>query len=467
MTRTVVIDVVGLTRSLLGAATPRITRFAQAGATAVIAPAFPAVTCTAQANYLTGHTPAAHGIVGNGWYERDQAEVRFWKQSNHLIQARKLWENLRADNPAFTCAQLFWWYNMYSAADYSITPRPLYPADGRKVFDIHTWPYSIRSEIKRDLGEFPFPAFWGPAAGLDTPQGPADSVSRWIAASSKWIEQRYQPTLSLIYLPHLDYNLQRLGPRAAIIPEDLARIDAIVGNLLDYFQGRSVQVVLLSEYGITEVDTPIHLNRLFRERGWLAIKDELGLEALDCGASRVFAVADQQVAHIYLNDTSLENEVRELLEGTSGVSKVLGGAEKHHAGLGHTRAGDLVAVAAERAWFTYYYWLEDRLAPDFARTVDIHRKPGYDPVELFLDPKLGRVKLRILWRLLQKRLGFRTLLDVVPLDASLVKGSHGRRPADTADWPLIITSRTDLLPGTQLDSVEVYGVLKRHLEPAA
>jgi predicted AlkP superfamily pyrophosphatase or phosphodiesterase len=356
---------------------------------------------------------------------------------------------------------------MYSAADYSITPRPLYPADGRKVFDIHTWPYSIRSEIKRDLGEFPFPAFWGPAAGLDTPQGPADSVSRWIAASSKWIEQRYQPTLSLIYLPHLDYNLQRLGPRAAIIPEDLARIDAIVGDLLDYFQGRSVQVVLLSEYGITEVDTPIHLNRLFRERGWLAIKDELGLEALDCGASRVFAVADHQVAHIYLNDTSLENEVRELLEGTSGVSKVLGGAEKHHAGLDHARAGDLVAVAAERAWFTYYYWLEDRLAPDFARTVDIHRKPGYDPVELFLDPKLGRVKLRILWRLLQKRLGFRTLLDVVPLDASLVKGSHGRRPADTADWPLIITSRTDLLPGTQLDSVEVYGVLKRHLEPAA
>src|SRR5205807_8117978 len=165
--------------------------------------------------YLTGATASGHGIVGNGWYDRNLAEVQFWKQSNHLVGGKKLWEELRERDPSFTCAKLFWWYNMYSTADYSITPRPMYPADGRKVFDIYAFPFSIRAEIKKDLGDFPFATFWGPAAGIQTPQGAPDAASRWIAESAKWIENRHQPTLSLIYLPHLDYNLQRYGPDAA------------------------------------------------------------------------------------------------------------------------------------------------------------------------------------------------------------------------------------------------------------
>ena len=163
-----------------------------------------------------------------------------------------------------------------------------------------------------------------------------------------------------------------------------------------------MDVVLLSEYGTSAVDTPVHLNRLFREQGWLTLKEELGLELLDCGASRVFAVADHQVAHVYLNDLTLENSVRSLLEKQSRIAEVWGAAEKKLHGLDHPRAGDLIAVAKERAWFTYYYWLEDRSAPDFARTVDIHRKPGYDPVELFLDPAIPLVKAKIAWRLLKK-----------------------------------------------------------------
>jgi predicted AlkP superfamily pyrophosphatase or phosphodiesterase len=375
---------------------------------------------------------------------------------------------------------------MYSSADYSITPRPMYPADGRKVFDVYTWPYSIRTEIKKDLGEFPFPAFWGPAAGVDTPQGRADAASRWIVESAKWIENKYQPTLNLVYLPHLDYNLQRHGPFEAgragcpqpadvsgsgavrplrpttpAIHRDLQQIDAMVGDLISFFQSRSIQVLLLSEYGITNVDTPIHLNRLFREKGWVMIKDELGLEMLDCGASKVFAVADHQVAHIYLNDRLLETEVIALLENTPGVASVMSAREKIEAGMNHPRAGDLIAVAAERAWFTYYYWLDDRKAPDFARCVDIHRKPGYDPVELFLDPKIPAVKLKILWRLLQKKLGFRMLMDVIPLDATLVKGSHGCRPASTADWPVVITEQRAGLAAPVIDSTEVYQIIKR------
>jgi len=515
MNRLAVINVVGLTEALIGEHTPRLAEFRRRGALAHIAPAFPAVTCTAQSNYLTGKTPSQHGIVGNGWLNRELAEVQFWKQSNHLVQQQKIWDALRDQSglvtrhsSPVTCANCFWWFNMYSSVDYSITPRPIYKTDGGKVFDVYSWPYSIREEIKKDLGEFPFFSFWGPAAGIDSPQGNADAASRWIAESAKWIENKFSPTLNLIYLPHLDYNLQRHGVYAGstgvapvvsgLLPEtdggrtsdlsssalqqstspheirrdacatnpkihpDLREVDAIVGGLIDYFSQRGVPVILLSEYGITNVDTPVHLNRIFREQGWLTAKDELGLEILDAGASKVFAVADHQVAHVYLNDPALENSVREVLEKTSGVEKVLGRAEKIAAGIDHPRAGDLMAVAAENAWFTYYYWLDDARAPDFARTVDIHRKPGYDPVELFLDPKIPFPKLKIAWRLLQKKLGFRRLMDVIPLDATLVKGSHGRRPAGKKDWPVLITSQPEWLDAQQIESTDVFQILRRH-----
>lgn len=500
MKRTAVINVVGLTRSLIGEHTPRIRDFAARGAQAVVTPAFPAVTCTAQSTYLTGTTPSAHGVVGNGWYNRELAEVQFWKQSNHLVHGRKIWDELRAKSalrtpaatPAqpFTVAKLFWWYNMYSGADYSITPRPIYPADGRKVFDIYTNPGPVRHEIQRDLGSFPFPTFWGPAAGKQSPAGPPDAASRWIAESAKWIENKFRPTLSLIYLPHLDYNLQRYGtygnqPLARtpttlapsegvrgtpvlnpLIFPDLRAIDAIVGDLIDYFSARGIQVVLLSEYGITNVREPIHLNRLFREFGepWLAIREELGRELLDPGASRVFAVADHQVAHVYLNNPALANKVRGFIERHADAV-VLGSQEKAAAGIDHPRAGDLIAIAPERAWFTHYHWLDDACAPDFARTVDIHRKPGYDPVELFADPALSplALKAKIAWRLLQKQLGFRMLMDVIPLDASLVKGSHGRRPENQADWPVFITGRSELLQSPQMEATDVYHALVRQV----
>jgi predicted AlkP superfamily pyrophosphatase or phosphodiesterase len=469
MNRLAVINVVGLAESLICDKTPRIMEFYRRGACANISPAFPAVTCTAQSNYLTGKLPVEHGIVGNGWFNRELAEVHFWKQSNHLVQSPKIWHALKQLDERFTVANCFWWFNMYSNVDYSITPRPIYRADGGKIFDVYSWPYSIREEIKKDLGEFPFFGFWGPAAGIKTPQGSADCASRWIAESAKWIENKYSPRLTLVYLPHLDYNLQRHGPFAgtALNPaifHDLQAIDSIVGDLIDFFGKRGVQVILLSEYGITNVDTPIHLNRVFRRHGWLALKDELGLEILDAGASRVFAVADHQVAHIYLNDPSLENSVRDILEETPEIGTLLGRDEKVGAGVDHPRAGDFVAFAAENAWFTYYYWDDDACAPDFARTVDIHRKPGYDPVELFLDPKIPQPKLKIAWRLLQKKLGFRMLMDVIPLDASLVKGSHGRRPADKRDWPVIITEKPGLLGAKQIESTDVFQILLRHFD---
>jgi predicted AlkP superfamily pyrophosphatase or phosphodiesterase len=458
ISRLAVINVVGLSQSCLGRHTPKLNAFISRSSLSTIHPAFPAVTCTAQSNYLTGQTPTTHGIVANGWYNRELAEVQFWKQSNHLVTAPKIWDVLHKEQPGFTCAKLFWWYNMYSTADYTITPRPIYPADGRKVFDIYTHPPSIREDIKKDLGEFPFPAFWGPAAGIRGKFAP-DQVSRWIAESAKWIERQYAPTLSLIYLPHLDYNLQRLGPNHPEISQDYVRIDNIVGDLITYFETRGITPLVVSEYGISQVNNPIHLNRLFRQKGWVAIREELGLELLDAGASRAFAVADHQVAHIYVNDFAILNDVRAVLEKIPGVEKILGPVEKREAGLDHPRAGDLIAVADENSWFTYYYWLDDSRAPDFARTVDIHRKPGYDPVELFLDPAIKAPMARIALKLLRKKLGFRMLMNLIPVDATLVKGSHGRIPTNRNEWPLLIAP-----PGVapiELKSTDLFDVISR------
>jgi predicted AlkP superfamily pyrophosphatase or phosphodiesterase len=422
--RLAVLNIVGLSKSLLGANAPGITAFAEKHGLQTYAPAFPALTTTAQSSILTGTPPEKHGIVANGWYDRETAEVRFWKQSNHIVHGEKVWDTLRKTVPGFTCAKLFWWYNMHSTADFTITPRPLYPADGSKHFDIHTQPMAMREEIKADLGPFPFPAFWGPAAGI--------ASSEWIAASAKWVEEKHSPTLSLVYLPHLDYCLQKDGPAAPNIPAEVRSIDRVATDLIRFYESRGVRVMLLSEYGISPVNKPLHLNRLFREKGWLSIKDELARETLDYGGCKAFAVADHQIAHIYINDPTIENEVRALLESTPGIAEIRP--------RNHSRSGDLIAIAEPDAWFTYYYWTDNAKAPDYARTIDIHRKPGYDPCELFIDPAIPFPKAKIAKFLLKKKLGIRGLLEVIPLDPTLVKGSHGSDQVPNSEKPVLIGS---------------------------
>jgi predicted AlkP superfamily pyrophosphatase or phosphodiesterase len=455
LTRVAVLDVVGLTSRMLGPDMPRLTAWARDAAVAHVAPAFPAVTCTAQSDYLTGQPPSVHGIVGNGWYSREDAEVRFWKQADGLVQAPRIWQAARAAAPDFTCANLFWWFNMYSAADYSVTPRPMYPADGRKIPDVYTAPGHLRTVLQHDLGTFPLFEFWGPRASIRSTQ--------WIAAAARHVELARPATLTLVYLPHLDYNLQRVGPGDPRAAADLRQVDEVCGDLIAFFESRGVRVVVLSEYGLCDVSRPVHLNRAFREAGLIEVRQELGLEVLDPGASAAFAVADHQVAHVYVNDRSKLHEVRGILERTPGVERVLDEAGQRELRVDHGRSGDLVAVAERDAWFTYYYWLDDRRAPDYARTVDIHRKPGYDPVELFLDPAIRFPMLKVGWTLARRRAGFRTLLDVIPLDATLVRGSHGRADAPGPDGPVLI-SRDHALVGTRpLASVDVYDVLLRHL----
>lgn len=454
MKRTLVLDVVGMTPALLAHA-PNLRRLAERGAMRPLTTVTPAVTTTAQSTMLTGSLPREHGIVANGWYFRDLSEVMFWRQSNALVSGEKIWDAARKRNPAFTCAKLFWWYNMYASVDFAVTPRPMYPADGRKLPDIYTRPPGLREELQATLGEFPLFRFWGPAADIVS--------SRWIAQSALRVFEQYRPTLSLVYLPHLDYNLQRLGPHHPAIATDVAQIDEVCGELIDAADRAGAHVVVLSEYGITEVSNPVHINRALRRAGWLRVRRELGLEQIDAGASDAFAVADHQIAHVYVSRPELIDEVARTLHALPGVGRVLDAEGKREFGIDHPRSGELVAIARADSWFTYYHFLDDSLAPDYARTVDIHRKPGYDPVELFIDPALPFPKLHIARRLLQKKLGMRYLMDVIPLDASLVKGSHGR-PTDRAeDGPLFITTAPELLADWPVAATEVKPLLLSHM----
>jgi len=455
MRPTFVLDVVGLTPSLIGANTPNISRLLERGGMRTIREVLPAVTATVQSTFLTGAAPSEHGCVANGWYFRDLAEVLMWRQSNKLVAGEKVWEAARRRDPTFTCAKLFWWYNMYSTADYTVTPRPMYPADGRKLPDIYTQPAGLRDELNARLGTFPLFHFWGPTADIVS--------SRWIGDCALQVYEQYKPTLTLVYLPHLDYDLQRLGPSDARIGEQVRAVDEVCGALIERAERAGAAVIVLSEYGMSDVSGAVNVNRVLRRAGWLRVREELGRELLDAGASDAFALADHQLAHVYVARPELVTEVKSTLEALPGVEHVLDDEGKRAAGLDHPRSGELVAISRKDRWFSYYYWLDDERAPDFARTVEIHRKPGYDPVELFLDPSMVLPSMQVGWRLLKKTAGLRTLMDVIPLDPSLVRGSHGRLAENPREAPVLISSEAELLPEGTVSATRIKDLILRHV----
>jgi predicted AlkP superfamily pyrophosphatase or phosphodiesterase len=455
MRPTIVLLVVGLSPRHLGPHTPKLSALARAGAMRPLKTVTPAVTCSVQATFMTGGLPREHGIVGNGWLFRDLLEVWLWRQSNRLVTGEKIWEAGKRRDPAFTAANLFWWYNMGASHDVGVTPRPIYKADGRKLPDCYAQPLELREELTAALGPFPLFRFWGPATDI--------SSSRWIADAALHVRRTRAPTLSLVYLPHLDYDLQRFGPDDPRIAKSLAEIDAVAGDLVADAERDGARVVVLSEYGITGVSKPIHINRALRQAGLLRVRVEDGEEHLDVPQSGAFAVSDHQIAHVYVNDPRLIREVKAIVGSLPGVERVFDAAEQREIGHDHPRSGELVAIAEPEAWFTYYYWLDDARAPDFARLVEIHRKPGYDPVELFIDPAIRFPKLAVGARLAKRALGLRALMDVIPLDASLVKGSHGRPTAGEADGPLFITSEPHLVTDAALAATDVKRLILAHV----
>jgi predicted AlkP superfamily pyrophosphatase or phosphodiesterase len=449
MKKTVVIDIVGLSSNLIGEHTPFLKKYLAGRNLATIKPVLPAVTTSVQSTYVTGKWPSEHGIVGNGWYDREDCEIKFWKQSNKLVHAEKIWEKAKKQDPSFTCSMMFWWYNMYSSTDYSVTPRPNYLADGRKMPDCYSHPAELRDELQSKLGQFPLFQFWGPGANIKS--------TSWIADASIITDDKYDPTLTLIYLPHLDYCLQKFGPDFSKIHNELKEIDKEVEKLVRHYEQKEAAIILLSEYGIAPVNNPIHLNRIFRENDLLQIRVERGLELLDPGGSKAFVVADHQIAHVYINDPSVTDKVRSILEKTSGISLILDKKEQAEYHIDHERSGEFVLMADENSWFTYYFWLDDAKAPDYARVVDIHKKPGYDPVEMFMTSKA-----RAGYKLLRKKAGFRYVMDVIPLDATLIKGSHGNIQTPTKYHPVLITDKKETATN-EPEGIEVFDVIWNQL----
>jgi predicted AlkP superfamily pyrophosphatase or phosphodiesterase len=430
--RVLVLDVVGLTPALLEHM-PHLRQVAASGWQAELGTVLPAVTCSAQSTFLTGLMPSEHGVVGNGWYFRDLGEVLLWRQHNALVGGEKVWETIRRERPGYRVANVCWWYAMGSSADTTITPRPVYHADGRKDPDCWTWPPSLHDELVAELGPFPLFTYWGPTASI--------ASSRWIVEAARRVLPDHDMTL--VYVPHLDYDLQRFGPESPQAVAAAREVDATMAPLLDDARASGTTVVALSEYGITRVSRPVDVNRALRRAGLLHVHTNATGELLDPWTSRAFAVADHQVAHVYVRDPADLPAVRDLLAALPGVAEVLDAEGRRAYGLDHERAGDLVVVAEPDAWFTYYYWLDDDVAPDFARQVEIHKKPGYDPAELFMDPADRWVRLRAASALVRKKAGLRYVMKVVPLDPSPVRGSHGRLPDDPADGPVLLCSVPD------------------------
>ncbi|MBD8870635.1 alkaline phosphatase family protein [Nocardioides donggukensis] len=442
-----VVDVVGMTPDLL-AHMPRVRRVAESGFSARLGTVLPAVTCSVQSTFLTGALPRDHGIVGNGWYFRDLGEVLLWRQHNALVQGEKLWDVVRRTRPDLRVANICWWYAMGADVDTTVTPRPVYHADGRKSPDCWTWPPALHDRLTAELGPFPLFSYWGPTASI--------ASSRWIVEAARRVLPDHD--LTLVYVPHLDYDLQRHGPDAPEAAQAARDVDAALTPLLDDAEAAGVRVVLLSEYGITAARRPVDVNRLLRREGLLHVHRNATGELLDPWTSRAFAVADHQVAHVYVRDPGDLDRVAELLRGLDGVDEVLDRAGQAAYGLDHERAGELVLVAEPDAWFTYYYWLDDDHAPDFARAVEIHKKPGYDPAELFLDPEDRWVRLRAAATLARKKVGLRYAMSVVPLDPSPVSGTHGRLPDRPEQGPVLVCS-DPVAKRDHVDAVEVRDLL--------
>lgn len=390
MSKVCIINVVGLTPALLKHSVHIRKRLR---GSAWESP-FPALTCSSQATILTGQLPSKHGIVANGWLFRDTQEIRFWQQARQLIQAPLCYEGKKSLN-------LFWWFSLGAQQDYVI-PRPYYGCDGSKAFGIMD---TTGLELEKKMGKFPFPSFWGPYAGLPS--------SQWIAKAAALSMREKKPEITWVYLPHLDYDDQRRGPGN---PDRVKEVDHCANLIFQAADDINAKVVVLSEYGLTKVNRAVYLNHYLRQKGWLKVRSGPFGEILQPQSSRAFAVVDHQIAHIYINDLP-EQDVIAAIQGIDGVDRV---CDPEELNLHHSRAGELVVLSKKDSWFAYPYWLEEKQQPDFAQTVDIHRKPGYDPCELFCESKT-----RAALRLIQKKLGFRYRFDITPLDTSLVQGSHG------------------------------------------
>lgn len=430
-----VLNVATLHPAAVRAHTSHLRGLAESGSLRDLQTAFPSLSCSSHATMLTGQPPSAHGIVGNGWYDRDYAKIFMWQRSSHMVGGETLWEAARKRQPGLRCANLFWRYCADSSCDTIVTERPAYWASGRKTFDFHTTPAGLHDELKARFGNLPFQRFWGPMAGVGSTQ--------WILNVAHHIMSQQAPELLLVYAPFLDYDAERFGPQSPQWIQALQRMDREVVFLLEAARAEGRDIAIVSDYGWCAVQRPILINRALRQAGLLEVERLPNGERLEAGSSRAFAVVDNQVAHVYVANREDLASVRTLLEDLDGVDQVLDRDGQAALGIDHARSGDLVAISDASSWFAYPYWLEPEAAPDFEHCIAIFDKIGWDPTEILLRPGLGGY-LRMGLRVLQKQMRLAVPYDVCSGDPYRIRASRNARSADAGDqgaalitsWPL-------------------------------
>ncbi len=415
----IVLDVVGLSFEHLQNKTllPHISALLDQGSLHRLQPVFPALTMPVQASMTTGSFPETHGVVANGFYFPELYQVNFWEQASSLVQGERIWDQVRKDNRSAKTAALFFQNTLYADCDVIITPRPMHTDDGLVQW-CYSKPLNFYEELTEKIGEFNLMHYWGPMASIGS--------SRWIAGAVLETLERQRPELMFVYLPHLDYCTQVYGPGSVKVLEEVREVDKEVGRIVQGVDALKLRgnttFLVLAEYAFQAVQGDIPLNKFLRERGLLRVRTIAGREYLDLELSSAFAMVDHQIAHVYIKP-GYERETRAVLEQVDGIDFLLDGVGKKAQRIGHARSGDIVAVSARNRWFSYYWWTDPAREPDFASHVDIHRKPGYDPLELCLEPGTRKISQ----------------------DTSRIKGSHGCIPSSPEDEvPLIISGQKPL-----------------------
>ena len=396
----IVIDIVGLEEKHLNSKLlPTISALAEKGESSKMKPVFPAVTSTVQTSFLSGEYPNRHGIISNGFMDRNTYNVLFWEQYNSLVQVPRIWDFIKSKNINFKTAVLFWQNTLYANSDIIITPKPIHLENEMKMW-CYSKPVGYYEEIMKQIGEFDLSSYWGPLA--------SSLSSEWITKAAQYTIEKSRPNFMFTYIPHIDYSAQRFGKESNQVSDDLVLADSIVEKIIDSTKKsktyENTQFIIFSEYSFNNVNCAIPINIILRNNGLLNVRNIGDKEYVDFEFSQAFAVVDHQIANIYLKSPQDKEGIVSILKKISDIDIIITGVEKKFFNIDHERAGDIIVVANRDKWFSYYWWYDENMAPSFTRMVDIHRKPGYDPLELFFDPK--------------KR--------SIPYDTGLLKASHGR-----------------------------------------
>jgi len=390
----------------------------------VLNPTFPAVTCSAQSSILTGTYPSEHGIIANGYYDKTYKEIHFWDQPSKLVKKPQIWDILKEKNSKIKTAVLFWQNTLFAKSDTVITPKPIH-LENNFVMWCYSKPENFYEEISKEIGEFDLKWYWGPFASIES--------SKWIINATKITIKNHNPDLLLTYIPHLDYAGQKYGPESIEFQNSLSEVDELIGNLIDFLQSEKLEyeIIILSEYGFNQVNNSISPNIILNDNLLLQTRNIGGKEYIDFELSKAFAMCDHQIAHIFIKP-GFEETVTKIFEKQP-IGKILNKKMQKELHIDNERSGDIILMSEKNSWFNYHWWTDEKFAPDFTFSVDIHRKPGFDPLELFFDMKTKKISH----------------------DTSLIHGSHGIIDNEISKLPIIGTTISEKKLPEKLDMVEI------------